>query len=91
MPAPMEAPTPRSTRSTTPRRRTRPSPELVRLEKASEEEINGLVLSAEDQKWEKNEEEAAAEDEEEEETVSPFRPPPMSAQEDTKKAKNRSG
>lgn len=70
MPAPMEAPTPRRTRSMTPRRRTRPSPELVRLEEASEGEIKGLVLKAEDQKREKNEEE-----EDEEETVCKFRAP----------------
>ena len=56
----------------TPRRRTRPSPELIRLEKTSEGELLGLILNAEEQKWKKNEAE------EEEETVGTFRPPMIS-------------
>lgn len=49
MPAPMDAPTPISTSSSKPSRRTRPSPELERTE-VSDGETRGLLLRAEEQK-----------------------------------------
>lgn len=62
MPAPMEAPIPRSTRSRTPRRRERPRSELSRAA-FSAGDIRRFDRSAEDQKREQPEEEEEEEGE----------------------------